>query len=87
MKIGIITIIDKNYGNRLQNYAAQEVLKQYGEVETIPFVKRDKQVFGRWIIKKLLYNIKHTFCSLLKKLNKHAFFLKGLDSYQSVFHT
>ena len=29
MKIGIITIIDKNYGNRLQNYAAQEVLKQY----------------------------------------------------------
>lgn len=26
MKIGIITIIDKNYGNRLQNYAAQEVL-------------------------------------------------------------
>ena len=61
MKIGIITIIDKNYGNRLQNYAAQEVLKQYGEVETIPFVKRDKQVFGRWIIKKLLYNIKHNF--------------------------
>lgn len=61
MKIGIITIIDKNYGNRLQNYAVQEVLKQYGEVETIPFVKRDKQVFGRWIIKKLLYNIKHNF--------------------------
>lgn len=61
MKIGIITIIDKNYGNRLQNYAAQEVLKQYGEVETIPFVKRDKQVFRRWLVKKILYNIKHNF--------------------------
>lgn len=61
MKIGIITIIDRNYGNRLQNYAAQEVLKQYGNVETIPFVKRDKQALGRWIIKKFLYTIKHNY--------------------------
>lgn len=37
MKIGIITINDNNnYGNRLQNYATQEVLKTLGcEVETI----------------------------------------------------
>lgn len=37
MKIGIATIVDyKNYGNRLQNYALQEVLKSLGaEVETI----------------------------------------------------
>lgn len=36
-KIGIITIIDyNNYGNRLQNYAVQEILKKYEfEVETI----------------------------------------------------
>ncbi|MBU3093646.1 polysaccharide pyruvyl transferase family protein [Clostridium sp. CF011] len=36
-KIGIITINDyKNYGNRLQNYASQEVLKSLGcKVETI----------------------------------------------------
>lgn len=36
-KIGIITINDyKNYGNRLQNYATQEVLKSLGcEAETI----------------------------------------------------
>ena len=27
MKIGLVTIIDNNYGNRLQNYAVQEVLK------------------------------------------------------------
>ena len=36
-KIAIITIFDENnYGNRLQNYATQEVLKELGfEVETI----------------------------------------------------
>lgn len=37
MRVGIITIIDyNNYGNRLQNYATQEVLKSLGlSVETI----------------------------------------------------
>lgn len=37
MKIGIATIVDyKNYGNRLQNYALQEVLKSMGhDVDTI----------------------------------------------------
>lgn len=37
-KIGIVTIIDNNnYGNRLQNYAVQQVLKRFNtyEVETI----------------------------------------------------
>lgn len=36
-KIGIVTIISNNYGNRLQNYALQQVLKSLGlQVETIP---------------------------------------------------
>lgn len=37
MKIGIATFVDyNNYGNRLQNYAMQEYLKEHGfEVETI----------------------------------------------------
>lgn len=37
MKIGLITIIDNNnYGNRLQNYAVQEILKSYEfQIETI----------------------------------------------------
>lgn len=39
-KIGIITIIGKNYGNRLQNYALQEVLQNYAKhVYTIPMYK------------------------------------------------
>lgn len=48
MKVGLITICDyKNYGNRLQNYASQEVLKSIGcQVETIvnkPTRKKDSQ--------------------------------------------
>jgi len=35
-KIGIITLNANNYGNRLQNYAVQEILKKYGyQVDTI----------------------------------------------------
>lgn len=38
-KVGIFTIYDEdNYGNRLQNFAVQEILKTYGfEVETIKY--------------------------------------------------
>ena len=41
MKIGISTIIDfSNYGNRLQNYASQQILKKLGlECTTLPKVK------------------------------------------------
>lgn len=44
-KVGIITIVDYvNYGNRLQNYAAQEFLKGMGcEVETIVNIPSPKQ--------------------------------------------
>lgn len=34
-KIGVVTIIDYNYGNRLQNYAVQEVLKKFPNVDVI----------------------------------------------------
>lgn len=45
-KIGIITIIDyMNYGNRLQNYATQEVIKSLGyDVETIVNYPQDVSV-------------------------------------------
>ena len=37
-KIAIVTIVSKNYGNRLQNYALQEYLKKMGlEVDTVPY--------------------------------------------------
>lgn len=34
MKIGIITLVSDNYGNKYQNYAVEQLLSQYGEVET-----------------------------------------------------
>ena len=54
-KVGIITIIDyKNYGNRLQNYATQEVLKSLG-FETITIVNSPNKRRSRV---KLIYKIR-----------------------------
>ena len=40
MKTGIITLVGNNYGNRLQNYAVQELLKEYGDVYTVKYEKK-----------------------------------------------
>lgn len=40
MKTGIITLLGNNYGNRLQNYAVQELLREYGDVYTIKYEKK-----------------------------------------------
>ena len=40
VKIGIITLVGNNYGNRLQNYAVQELLSSYGDVYTIKYEKK-----------------------------------------------
>lgn len=44
-KAGILTLFGEyNFGNRLQNYAVQEVLKKYNlEVETIKYLLKDSQ--------------------------------------------
>ncbi len=34
MKIGIITLVSDNYGNKFQNYAVEQIFSQHGEVET-----------------------------------------------------
>ena len=58
-KVAIITIISKNYGNRLQNFALQEVLINLGyQVKTIP-------VYPYHIIR---YNIKYYSKKILKVL-------------------
>lgn len=55
-KIGIITIIGNNYGNRLQNWALQETIKKYGFcVKTIP-------IYNEPIIKQ---KIKYTIQSII----------------------
>lgn len=59
-KVAILTINDNdNYGNRLQNYAVQEVLKKYNnKVETISNCK------GKYGINVIIYKIK----DLIKKI-------------------
>lgn len=34
MKIGIVTLVSDNYGNKYQNYAVEQLLSEYGEVVT-----------------------------------------------------
>ncbi len=34
MRIGIVTLVGDNYGNKFQNYAVEQLLKKYGAVET-----------------------------------------------------
>ena len=62
MKVGIITMISDNYGNRLQNYALQQSIKKLGaEIETFhnPFLYE----YSEWkhILKKpiktMLYSL------------------------------
>lgn len=59
MKIGIVTLYgNTNYGNRLQNYAIQEILKQRGfEVETLVCCRNEP--------KALLRKNYHAFMSLI----------------------
>lgn len=54
-KIGIITIIDLNLGNRLQNYALQRYLQQLGyDVRTIVYTKRNLKAEIKRILKNVL---------------------------------
>lgn len=57
MKIAIVTIIDMiNYGNRLQNYAMQEVLKEMGyEVETLIVLSAKRYIMNSF--KHILYKL------------------------------
>ncbi len=63
-KIGIITITDlNNYGNRLQNYAMQEVLSQFGSVYSI---KRYYGCHNKGRIFLLLARIKRNLSKIRK---------------------
>ena len=58
-KVGIVTIESENFGNRLQNYALQEVIKSLGcKVETI----------NRRNYKKITKKLKETFREIVKVL-------------------
>ncbi|MBY6839003.1 polysaccharide pyruvyl transferase family protein [Clostridium botulinum] len=74
MKIAIKTINSNNYGNRLQNYATQRLLNNFGcEVETIRNYENHTNINKRYIkrqVKKLiLYIYEKTSILNIKKLN------------------
>lgn len=86
MKIGIVTINNSNYGNRLQNYATQEILKKYNiepiTIKNISLMNKKKNNF-----EYILRNIKHIYHrndwvdlkereKLFKLFNKNIFFTK-----------
>lgn len=78
MKICIITMISDNYGNRLQNYALQEVLKDLGHVvETIHNPWRKKYNISlekcKFIIKKIIFYITKRPKRFKRKLNFEKF--------------
>lgn len=69
-KVGIVTINDNdNYGNRLQNYAVQEVLKKY-ECDAVT-IKNIPQLNNK--DKILLRFIKYILKSLTKKKDNERF--------------
>ena len=43
MKIGIVTLVGDNYGNKFQNYAVEQLLKKYGNVETFKVESANNQ--------------------------------------------
>lgn len=66
MNVGIVTIICRNYGNRLQNYALQECLKTLGvQVYTIPYRETNgaTNIF-KLLLKSGLAPIKNTYYSV-----------------------
>lgn len=66
-KTAIITIFDEdNYGNRLQNYATQEILKKHGNT---PYTIINNSYYNNQInlIKYFIKQILKTFLSLIKK--------------------
>lgn len=73
LKIGIFTIIDySNYGNRLQNYASQQVLKKYCN-DVVTIVPQSMKIKKTKIIKKVYRLIRCTmdkeYKNRLKKTN------------------
>lgn len=71
-KIGIVTILSNNFGNRLQNYALQEILNSLGyEVETIQKVRKNNNLsrFIKYTIKRLLKKMIGSLENLIEKSN------------------
>lgn len=78
MKIGIISMVSDNYGNRLQNYALQEVLTEMGNlVETLNNPWNDDYNPGKELVKsnvkKFIYGLTRKPARYERKINFDKF--------------
>lgn len=81
-KVAIVTILSNNLGNRLQNYALQEVVESLGfEVETIQKGHKNNNLsrFMKYNIKKLLKKNDWKFRDFDRKINWSSYTLKEQD--------
>lgn len=83
MKSGIITLIGNNYGNRLQNYAVQELLKEYGDVYTVRCekkipVKTETRKFSRYMPKHIKMALDSRFLNIYHLSNRQMNFVERL---------
>ena len=95
MKIGIITLLGNNYGNRLQNYAVQELLKEYGDVYTVKYEKKASSArkvsklvrYNPWHIKKAidsrLLNIYHLSNRDMNTVKRAMYFVQHRNAIKS----
>lgn len=84
-KAAIITITDYvNYGNRLQNYAAQEILKTYGlEVDSIAnFPVRIEEGGLLFTLNRIKNALMLSPATMLQKLDEKIYERKNKDKYQ-----
>jgi hypothetical protein len=84
-KAAIITITDYlNYGNRLQNFAAQEILKSYKlEVESIPnFPVRIEESGMLFTINRIKNALLLSPATMIKKLDEKIYEKKNKAKYQ-----
>lgn len=96
MKTGIITLVGNNYGNRLQNYAVQELLKMYGDdVYTVIQEKKVSASKDKGKLKKLnpahikdavdsrLLNIYHLSNRRMNTVTRFLFFIRHREDIKS----
>lgn len=95
MKTGIITLVGNNYGNRLQNYAVQELLAEYGDVYTVRYEKKvfsvgNSRRFLRYTpahmkkaVDSRLLNIYHLSNRRMNLAKRLCYFLKNRDEIKA----
>lgn len=95
MKIGIITLLGNNYGNRLQNYAVQEILSNYGDVYTIRYEKKQPKVSANKSLRRFapshiinainsrLLNVYHISSRTKTTLDRVLYFVKNRNLIKS----